>query len=88
VLLKWEKSGRSLRNSNGFHDLCLLSSKRVLKSNGTIIRSDARFDALPIVAMTVHVMWEEREKIKRTGINDYISKPFNDSLNLRLANIM
>jgi two-component system, sensor histidine kinase and response regulator len=39
------------------------------------IRSDARFAALPIYAMTAHATLEERELCMKRGMNGHISKP-------------
>ncbi len=41
------------------------------------IRQDARFDALPIVAMTAHVMPEERDRCLAEGMADHIGKPLD-----------
>ena len=41
------------------------------------IRADARFDRLPIVAMTAHAMQEERDRCKREGMSDHLTKPID-----------
>ncbi|USX17258.1 ATP-binding protein [Oxalobacteraceae bacterium OTU3CAMAD1] len=39
------------------------------------LRGDARFDALPIIAMTANAMPEQRQRCMEEGFNDHLSKP-------------
>ena len=41
------------------------------------IRSEKRFDNLPIIAMTAHTMAEVREQCTREGMQDYLTKPIH-----------
>ena len=42
-----------------------------------IIRNDPKFKALPIIALSAHVMSFEKERCYRIGITGYINKPFD-----------
>jgi two-component system sensor histidine kinase/response regulator len=44
------------------------------------IRADARFDNLPILAMTAHATSEERDLCLANGMNGHISKPIDPAL--------
>lgn len=46
----------------------------------TEIRKQARFERLPIIALTANAMKEVRDKCFEAGANDYISKPVNEDL--------
>ncbi len=41
------------------------------------IREDARFEALPIIAMTASAMASDRERAFDAGMNDHVSKPID-----------
>jgi CheY-like chemotaxis protein len=41
------------------------------------IRGQARFDDLPVIAMTAHAMIEEQQQCLALGMNDYIAKPID-----------
>ena len=44
------------------------------------IRADARYDHIPLLAMTAHAMVEERERCLSLGMNDHISKPIDPAV--------
>jgi two-component system, sensor histidine kinase and response regulator len=51
------------------------------------LRADERYFSLPVVAMTAHAMFEERERCQALGMNQHLSKPMDpEDLYALLAN--
>ncbi|WDP91667.1 MAG: response regulator [Desulfobacter sp.] len=71
----------SQSGENGLYDAVLMDIEMpVMDGHAAVkaIRSDARFADLPVIAMTAHALEGDREKCFGSGMNDYVSKPFDD----------
>ncbi len=71
-----------LEQPNTFNLILMDMDMPVLNGYDTtaIIRSDPSFDHIPIIAMTAHVLPQDRERCLNTGMNDYLTKPVNPEL--------
>ena len=80
----------ALEKIDCFHYDCVLMDCQMPIMDGfqatRLIRADARFAALPVVAMTANAMAGDKEKCTSAGMNDHIAKPIDiDLMFLTLA---
>ncbi|QGG46749.1 ATP-binding protein [Heliorestis convoluta] len=81
--VQWAKNGREAVEMTDKEDFDLIlmdcqmpemdgyeASRRIRE------REKSHNKATPIVAMTANVLWEERQRCIKAGMNDYIAKPF------------
>ena len=59
-------------------DLVLMDLQMPAKNGYDVLRelrTDSRFDKLPVIAVTANAMPEDRDKVMAAGFTGYISKP-------------
>ena len=73
--------GKALRMLQTSHYDAVLMDLQMPEVDGftatRLIRSDKRFQSLPIIAMTAHAMEEDKQKCLAAGMNGHIGKPFD-----------
>ena len=65
---------------NGHYALVLMDIQMPIVDGITatkLIREEAKYDHLPIIAMSAHAMVGDMEKSLRNGMNDYLTKPID-----------
>lgn len=76
-------------HSEDYFDLILMDLKMPVL-NGCeatkIIRSYPKYDRLPIIAMTAHILGDELSECLKTGMQNYISKPVVPELLFQMLN--
>lgn len=51
-----------------------------------IIKDNPKFNQIQVIAVTAQAMWGDKEKCLTAGADDYISKPIDISILMRLIN--
>lgn len=73
-----KKALKAAESSN--FDLVLMDMS-VPEKNGyeiiDVLRKNKQYQEIPVVALTAHAMKGTREKVLRSGFNEYLAKPFN-----------
>ncbi|HCY85124.1 MAG TPA: hybrid sensor histidine kinase/response regulator [Desulfobacteraceae bacterium] len=76
-----EKLKAAAKSEQGIYDAVLMDIEMPVMDGHAAtraIRGEKRFEDLPVIAMTAHALEGDREKCLAVGMNDYISKPFDD----------
>ena len=80
IKIEWAKNGseaiEQLNKLKDLIDLVLLDIKLPKKDGFTVFKEIRTVnDSLPIIAQTAYAMQNEEDKIRKSGFNDYLSKP-------------
>jgi PAS domain S-box-containing protein len=70
----------AVRQSDGAFDVVLMDLQMPVMDGLTatrLLRADARFATLPVIAMTANAMRSDRDECLAAGMNDHVGKPFD-----------